>query len=190
MFQCNFQFLTIQNDIRKCTKTLKEIHDIKYLYLSSVCMHERIVSWSIFENIFPLIPFNLGADILLLIAGLGGEETFPRISSNTTGKTQVKHTQHTTHIEIGKCVAYVRKCGPLPLAGGLIKQTTAAADWSVRLQRICRSQCEESIKTNQQSNLRRGLFFDCVCNCQTSRWLKTAHRTVVLLLSTKTLYVT
>ena len=27
----------------------------------------------------------------------------------------------------------------LPLAGGLIKQTTAAADWSVRLQRICRS---------------------------------------------------
>ena len=30
----------------------------------------------------------------------------------------------------------------LPLAGGLIKQTTAAADWSVRLQRICRSQCD------------------------------------------------
>ena len=27
------------------------------------------------------------------------------------------------------------------LAGGLIKQTTAAANWSVRLQRICRSQC-------------------------------------------------
>ena len=27
----------------------------------------------------------------------------------------------------------------LPFAGGLIKQTTAAADWSVRLQRICRS---------------------------------------------------
>ena len=32
---------------------------------------------------------------------------------------------------------YVNK--HLPLAGGLIKQTTAAADWSVRLQRICRS---------------------------------------------------
>ena len=30
----------------------------------------------------------------------------------------------------------------LPLAGGLIKQTTAAADWFIHLQRICRSQCE------------------------------------------------
>ena len=30
----------------------------------------------------------------------------------------------------------------LPLAGRLIKHTTAAADWSVRLQRICRSQCD------------------------------------------------
>ena len=155
MFQCNFQFLTIQNDIRKCTKTLKEIHDIKYLYLSSVCMHERIVSWSIFENIFPLIPFNLGADILLLIAGLGGEETFPRISSNTTRKTQVKHTQHTTHIEIGKCVAYVHKCGPLPLAGGLIKQTTAASDWSIRLQRICQSQC---VRSSIQISCRKFVF--------------------------------
>ena len=29
----------------------------------------------------------------------------------------------------------------LRLAGRLIKQTTMAADWSVRLQRICRSQC-------------------------------------------------
>ena len=27
----------------------------------------------------------------------------------------------------------------LPLTGGLKKQTTTAADWSVRLQRICRS---------------------------------------------------
>ena len=33
---------------------------------------------------------------------------------------------------------------PLPLAGGLIKQTTAAADWSVRLQRTDRSQRAES----------------------------------------------
>ena len=32
---------------------------------------------------------------------------------------------------------YVNAC--LPLAGGFIKQTTAAADWSVRLQHICRS---------------------------------------------------
>ena len=30
--------------------------------------------------------------------------------------------------------------GRFPLAGGLIKQTTAAADWSVRLQRTDRSQ--------------------------------------------------
>ena len=34
---------------------------------------------------------------------------------------------------------YVNTC--LPLAGGLIKQTTAASDWSVRLQRTDRSQC-------------------------------------------------
>ena len=86
MFQCNFQFLTIQNDIRKCTKTLKEIHDIKYLYLSSVCMHERIVSWSIFENIFPLIPFNLGADILLLIAGHMSSVVVNLVSSAGLGR--------------------------------------------------------------------------------------------------------
>ena len=30
---------------------------------------------------------------------------------------------------------YVNTC--LPLAGGLIKQTTAATDWSIRSQRIC-----------------------------------------------------
>ena len=35
----------------------------------------------------------------------------------------------------------------LPLAGGLIKQTTAAADWSVRLQRMDRSQGVHTMHT-------------------------------------------
>jgi len=33
-----------------------------------------------------------------------------------------------------------------PLTGGLIKQTTAAADWSLRLQRTDRDQCAVSMK--------------------------------------------